>query len=967
MKIRLLMMVVASILVSTASFARPDKTPEEMFQQGVVSFQNQRFEEAKRTFIDALKKFNKQNGGISKNTAYCYLWLGSIDRKTGDFESALRYDMQALNILQGVSEEKNEIIAETYANLGSDYRSLGDFQKAVENHNKALEINLKVHGDKPHYDVARDYNNLGVDYIGLGDFAKALENHKKALEIFLQIYDRPHPAVASSYNNLGEDYGYLGDFSTALQNHKKALEIDLEIYGVKPHASVAVKYSNLGSDYFELGDFAEALENHKNALGILLKVYGRKPHPHIAACYNNIGQDYRSLGDFKSALQNHKKALAMDMKIYGNKPHPAVAKNYGNIGFDYRRLGDEKKCLGHLQKAVNLLTAEKLLPSRENPYPDPKTENILVKDFGATLLLNKGISLYNLSIGHRKNKETNNELGHLKYALRALKISVELIEKMREGINEEKYKISFGGGRIGAYEYAIKVLLRLDELEKGRGWDRDAFKYSEKSKSRALIELLDDAKAKKLAGVPDEILRTEKSVEMAIGALESGIAKEQSEDKAINLKKQLDRKQDELRQMRLEIKLKYPQYASMKYPDACTVKDVQELLDTKTALVEYFVGGDFFVCWVITNDDADIYRLDIKELTDKVGNYMEYTAHKHKMDASVCVLGWELYGRLFKPFEEKLKGIENIIVIPDGILYRVPFQTLVCEIKNGTPRYLIEKYSMSYVQSATVLRDIRRFARKKTYSEKLFAMGNPVYNRVDLPEEQINFDKKKIRGIAVRSGEDKSNVYRTILGKRGLVDLPATEDEVKSLGKITKSKNYIFTKEKATEGRIKEYSQKGLLKKFKYIHFAAHGLVVEDAPVLSCLALAQDSDDKEDGFLTVGEVFGLELDSDLVTLSACDLGLGKIEKGEGVMGLTRAFMYAGSPAVAVSLWGVGDESTGMLMEKFYGNLENGMDKAASLRQAQLDLMKKSFTEQGNKILCSAPMFWAPFVLYGDCR
>ncbi len=168
----------------------------------------------------------------------------------------------------------------------------------------------------------------------------------------------------------------------------------------------------------------------------------------------------------------------------------------------------------------------------------------------------------------------------------------------------------------------------------------------------------------------------------------------------------------------------------------------------------------------------------------------------------------------------------------------------------------------------------------------------------------------------------------------------------------------------ATEGRIKEYSRKGLLKEFQYVHFAAHGIMSDQVPALSAVALTKDS--QEDGFLTVEEVYSLELNSDLVVLSACELGLGRKEKGEGVIGLTRAFMYAGTPSVAVSLWKVADEPTMLLMEKFYSNLYQGMNKDQALQKAQMDMMNEIVkTESGKEYSCAPPFFWAPFVLYGN--
>jgi CHAT domain-containing protein len=237
-------------------------------------------------------------------------------------------------------------------------------------------------------------------------------------------------------------------------------------------------------------------------------------------------------------------------------------------------------------------------------------------------------------------------------------------------------------------------------------------------------------------------------------------------------------------------------------------------------------------------------------------------------------------------------------------------------------------------------------------------MGRPLYGGVEVSKKEIKpktEEFEKAIQLVKRSPELKvdDDIKRIFFDPSTWQDLKATEKEVDNICSILKANpKYVFKFAGASEDRIKEYSAKGRLK-----DFACHGKAIDEPSSLSCLILTQDKDPDEDGFLTVGEVYGLELDCDLVTLSACELALGGMKRGEGVIGLTRAFMYAGAPSVIASLWSVADEPTAELMIKMYDKLDKGLDKDKSLQNAQVELMK---TYQD-------PFFWAPFVLYGDWR
>ncbi len=301
--------------------------------------------------------------------------------------------------------------------------------------------------------------------------------------------------------------------------------------------------------------------------------------------------------------------------------------------------------------------------------------------------------------------------------------------------------------------------------------------------------------------------------------------------------------------------------------------------------------------------------------------------------------GNSLYEELIKPAESFFTKKSELIIIPDGVLNYLPFEVLLTEkktIRNSATfsdmPFLVEKYPVSYAQSASVLKSLLSESIKKTNElqkkERFIAFADPEYNN------STEIHGEKFKRLEYSSGEVENIA--------SFFDKGASE---------------IFLGKDATEENVKKENR---FSGYNYIHFATHGLIDENNPDLSSLVLTKDNNSNEDGLLTASEIFNLKLNANLVVLSACQTGLGKLVRGEGMVGLTRAFMYAGTPSVLVSLWSVSDNSTSVLMGEFYKNLiRNKLSKTDALRKAQMTLLS-------DKKLAH-PFYWAPFVLIGDWR
>jgi CHAT domain-containing protein len=413
----------------------------------------------------------------------------------------------------------------------------------------------------------------------------------------------------------------------------------------------------------------------------------------------------------------------------------------------------------------------------------------------------------------------------------------------------------------------------------------------------------------------------------------------------------------------IKIRGENPLYASVQYPEPVTVTALQkDLLKEGELLLHYFVTAEKVYVFLISKEDFQVVTLDVKRddinklVTDylcpfykKCDSFKTEEEKKRRLPPKM-VFNWlvdhgkVLYQRIFAPLEPEMKGKKEIIIIPDGELATVPFEAFVIDNSNpDQPVYLLETYRIKYIQSASVLEYLRKHGSNKSLTNGFIGFGDPVYDYENFKQSKTEYR------------EEGSNKDENVYWKR----LPGSGEEVKAIDGLFKNmnqKSHVYLREDATEGNAKS----PLLKKFAYIHFSCHGKFGDSYQVLvlSQIPAAPGKEPNEDGYLTLEEIMNCDYNAKLVVLSACETGKGKLEQGEGVTGLTRAVMYAGTPAVLVSLWSVDETGTKELLIRFYRDmLEKGMEKEEALRQAKLEMIKS--------VEYSSPYYWSAFVMYGE--
>ncbi len=437
------------------------------------------------------------------------------------------------------------------------------------------------------------------------------------------------------------------------------------------------------------------------------------------------------------------------------------------------------------------------------------------------------------------------------------------------------------------------------------------------------------------------------------------------------LKKESSLIQEKLDILKRDIRYKNPLYASVRYPEPVAVKFLQEkVLKDGEVLAEYFLSTKGVYCLVVSTKDFKVVKLSVshEDLLSKVKAFLANIRGYQQKERFRETLAEDLYAILVRPLETFI-GDSTLIVAPQGILAYLPFETLLTE-EGGKKIFAIEKYSIAYIQSGTVLAVLRSQYEREGSGGGFVGFGAPVYDYDKyLSETPGAREKKSEKEISPASGGDTGDetpVVRAAIAftknsylRAGgtLVRLEGSGEEIEGIRKIYEEQGNparSFLSIEASE----ENARSPEMGRYAFIHFSTHGIL---EPGFQAIALSQIPGDREDGFLTLGENMNSRFNARLVVLSACETGLGEMSYAEGVTGLTRAVMYAGSTAAVVSLWSVADEATKNLMIRFYDRLvKKGMSKIEALRAAKIDLLKDT-----KKNAFSHPFFWSAFVMYGE--
>lgn len=751
------------------------------------------------------------------------------------------------------------------------------------------------------------YGALGLAHGTTKNNAVAVQYHEKALSLWRQQLGRDAVEVGTAYNNLGLLYT-VDQPLQALIYFNRAKPIYEKRLG-KEHKKSTLLLINMAYANLEQKEYDVALD----LLNEVKKIYEEKyPGQNINKAFvlSIIGRALFAKEDLDKALNYQYQALEIYLSLLGEK-HPDVANTYFLIGEIHQRKGDFELAVQFNQQSIYANLANK---SFEDLYDLPTLEDYFNSDILLSSLLAKAKTLE--ALHYEKTLNTRD----LKGAIDTYELCDDLVSIIRRQRLNEQDKLRLGEISKDVYENGIRLSLILsNESFKKREYLEKAFEFCERSKSSVLLEAITETKAKKFSGIPEELLMLEDSLKDEISYIEQKLAQpEGAEDQ--NMKDLLFVYQKEYRSFIEKLETEYPNYYDLKYShNLATVQQVQDGLDGKSALLSYYIATNEIFIFLVTKKGIKGISKQKSESFDKHANSLR-NAIKYNVTSVFVSSAKGLYEQLIP----KLPGsISELVILPDGVLGTIPFEALIDPKSEATEYkfspFLIRNYHVSYDYSATL------FTQRETDDDESDA---------------------KILLVAPVSFEENEVRMATLLGSEEEVM------EIRYLFMGTSSAPTVKSKGNASETYLKLED----LGSYKYLHFATHGQVNESEPALSRIFLTPGQG--EDGSLYAGEIYNLKINADLVTLSACETGLGKITKGEGVVGLSRALQYAGAKNIIVSLWQVADASTSQMMIEFYKyNLNNdhhGYNTA--LRQAKLSLLN---SEEYNR-----PYYWAPFILVG---
>jgi CHAT domain-containing protein/Tfp pilus assembly protein PilF len=836
--------------------------------------------------------------------------MGEMLSDVGEYGPAVEHLNRGVEIARELDDRAAEMAY--LAQLGIAYRHLGKHEQSLRLYQQALDLARRT-GDR--LGEGRIVGLIGDAHTQLANYAEATDALLQSAAIAREVKDRPSEADALS--SLSSILLSLGDPARALEYLARALSVAREFTN---RWLERVFLSKTGAVYESQGDWLRALEAHREAAKIAREIDDRVGE---AESLTSLGRVRYLKGDLGEASPDYERALAIAREIGAVAVEGAVLNELGRLHLSR----DPGRAEEHHRQALAI---------------GERTE-------APTLIWQAHTGL---GAVHERREEPAQALAH--YAL-----AVETIESVRGKLEIAEEKAGFLQDKIGLYKKCVAILAALEEKEPGKGYRGEAFHYSERARARALLDLMSEAKIDVAQGISPGLLDRQRELSARISRVQTQLIEAYGEGgtepaatkRRRSLEAELAQADDDYQTLKREIRGQHPAYADLHYPESIGLAATRELLSQDAVLLAFSLAEDVSFLFAVSASDSQMVRLPgslalerrVTRLRDAISSPGRATFSTYVFEARA------LYRELIEPVARLLAGKREVIIVPDGILHYLPFEALVAgtaePMGRRPPRYFVRDYAVSYVPSASVLATLRsRGNRDAKPARALLAFGDPVYG------EATPRAAGGVAGVALRTAFEAGKPWK-------LKRLEHSRDEVRRIAHLYPPADVdFFLGEQASEANVKA---PGRLGQYRLIHFATHGLLNERKPQFSglVLSLPGGTPKEEDGLLQVYEVFNLQLQSDLVVLSACETALGKNVNGEGLVGLTRAFLYAGTDAVVVSLWKVADASTADLMARFYAHLKNGgKTRAEALRAAQLELIDKTSLQH--------PFYWAPFVLVG---
>jgi len=885
--------------------------------------------------------------------------LGSVYLLMGDPRKALPYVTDALTIKREEHDRHGEMLV--LANAGTIYYAIGDSYKALDTFRELLLMRRELHDRRGE---GTTFYYIGTSLARLGDLDQALDSLTQALPVMREVGDARGEGRALT--NLGSLYLALGQPQDSLNTLQQALALTRKLKDRHQEESILTAMAHA---FLQLGDTDQALGYGRQALKIQQELSDKRGEGLAMA---ELGSVYASLGERAEALEAYRQAFAL---LRGASDQAGEADILNSLGALALKGHYAKEALPYFEQAFQLLTAiddrrrraatEVNMGAAYRLLGDKHKARDSLVEASAQLTaigdrFEQSRAMYLLALLESDDLDWENARQHLEEALR-------IDEQIRAAVLGGELRSSWLTTVLDQYEALEDALMHLHQLHPERGYDVQAFETAERARARTLLDLLSEPRAGLRQGVDPALISRERiltarlqaKMERQIQLMVAG-----GDSAAVNaVGAEIRQANDEYQQLEAKILTGSPRYANFAEQQPLKLAQLQrEYLDSGTLLLEYAPGEQRSFLWAVSRSSLRSYvlpgRSALDALAERARESMSNATDRELAKSAPGAL--QALSRALLGSVAGELGTKRLLIVTSGSLQFVPFSALPTPANPAEP--LIASHEIVNLPSASTIGFLRRSgggrssegrsSEGKTSSKLVAVVADPVFAA----------DDPRVTGNPGAANADSSETQTRgapAFGRTTFDRLTFTRREAENILALAPP-GTGFSAFDFDASRAMVLS--GALRDYKYVHIASHGLVNSFHPELPSivLSLVDRGGRPRDGFLQAADIYNLKLNADLVVLSACQTALGKDVRGEGLVGLTRAFMYAGSSAVVASLWTVPDRSTAELMRQFYrGMLVENLRPAAALRRAQIALWKDS--------RWTRPYYWAAFTLQGEWK
>ncbi len=887
-------------------------------------------------------------GNKHPDTATSLNELALVLSKKHDFAGAAALDTEALEIRREVLGREHPLTVLSMQNLASVLNKQGDWSGSERLNREILAIQRKTLGDE-HPNVARTLNDLASMLHVQGNYAEAEVMIRESLAMSRRVLGDKHSQVALGMQNLGILLTYQGDYAESEAYLREALALRRELQG-ENHPQTASTIGSLARALEGLGKLDEAESLHREALAMRRELLG-DTHLDVAKSLNNLAANLAKKHEYEEAAELMSEALDMFRQFYGDK-HPYVARCISNLGVILYNTNNDSEGEACLHEGLAI--------KREflsNVHPDIITS-----------LMNLGMYSF-----YDENYEEADSF---------------LVEAA-ESFDAARLRAGRGISRAGFLEsrspYPLLAATQLNMEKMDNAWPP-----MERSLGQALSDILIAAQKRSLTQEElekeDKLRSTLSNAERELTFLHIGAQRDSTSETAAKIeaaRRRLLTAQSEWSSFQKKIAQKYPLSEGQAFP----LERIQKVLASDEAILGWLdvdrKGWDEIESWIyVIRNKGQVKWFPVDSVANGSGKHQkafrsELEWPTQKISEEVNKVIHAIAQERILPAMSALEDVTDIMVIPSGPMMGIPVEALT----DGEDRFLVDRFVISYTPSATIHTWLQEQSQNKASDEpqKILLVGDPPFCEA---HQKAMTTKHTSQDLAGADPMDVSVVRSVLSGNERAVSslprLPASRAEIEAISSMS-SQPTVLVGTDASEQNLRNMTETGELGEFDVIHIATHALVDVDNPKRSALVLSQvglpdafeavaKGEPLYSGMVTITDIVReWDLQADLVTLSACETGLGKKAGGEGYIGFMHAFLQAGARSLLVSLWKVDDRATSLLMQRFYenylGKRERAMTKAGALQEAKNWL--RTYKDDSGQLPYAHPAYWSGFILVGD--